>query len=127
MNLQSFQSGSMSVECSTLPSGFSSSDDHFYQWQGTFSEKNYRYLIDSVCDVSQDAGSVFFDVTGVYLKPTSTLRFPDDAFPVGFPFCTIIAKPEQMKFWEDFAQEALHHGVRITVVESEAYRGGAAL
>jgi hypothetical protein len=84
-----------------------------------FSEKNFRHLIDSVCDVSEGAEKVFFDVTNVFLKRTSVLRFPDCAFPVGFPACTIIARDEQMKFWQNFAKEALHHGVKINVVESQ--------
>ena len=131
---QEFYAADMIVRCSSFdasnfgyPSGRRA---HLHEWCGSFNSEAFGYLVDSAIDVIRNGSSVLADVTGIKLLAGSTFCFADGDVPAGLPPATLIARTNQMMFWQHFAQDATKHGVTINVIDScrlDAAGGGGGL
>lgn len=112
---QFFRAGSLFFEsCGVSVAG--TAPHYVNEWSGEFCPQDFGYLCDSAMDVVCSGKSVVADVTGIKLLHDSAFCFASGDVPKGLPATTLIAKTEQMLFWEQFARDAAAHGLTINVI-----------
>jgi hypothetical protein len=105
---QSFVSGGMRFTCNSVVGGgfVAQTTQNVIEWYGDFHAENFGILSDASFDVVAGEKSILVDVTRLKLTAESAYCYAQGEVPKGMPLITLIAKTDQLQFWENFLLRA---------------------